>query len=86
MDPRQQEIAHYMQQKFRHGINDIGGHVSFPLSWSFDVLYECDHAVRILVSAFRNQSKVTTVPPDWINRADVSQSGQTGILIGIAIF
>lgn len=59
MDARQQEIADYMQRKFQHAINDMVGHVSFPLSWPLDVVQECDHAVRILVSAFRNQSKVT---------------------------
>lgn len=56
MDLRQQEIADYMQQKFRHSINNIDGQVPIPKSWSLDVLIECDHAVRIIVLAFRNQS------------------------------
>lgn len=57
MDPRQQEIADYMQEKFRRTLHEIREQVPIPKSWSLDMLLECDHSVRILALAFRNQSK-----------------------------
>lgn len=61
-----------MQRKFRHVIHDRPGIVPFPPHWSLDVLLECDRAVRVLASAFKNQSLCLIFPStlrnthDWI--------------------
>lgn len=56
MDVRQQDIARYMETKFRHTLSGKTGLVPFPQYWALDDLLECDRAVRILAAAFKNQS------------------------------
>lgn len=72
----EEQVATYMQAKFRHKVLGHTGVVRFPSDWPLSLLLECDHAVRVLTDAFRNQSELSLlhnhkgvtfapVPTEW---------------------
>lgn len=51
-------IARYMKLKFLQTIHQQAGNIPFPPAWDYQLVLQCNHAVRVLAEAYQNQGEL----------------------------